>query len=59
MPLEDLLTVKEVMDILRVSRQTLHAMRKRGEVEAVKIGKSVRFRKGDIERLIHVKRQPE
>ncbi|QXD16989.1 helix-turn-helix domain-containing protein [Rhodocaloribacter litoris] len=47
-----LLTVREVLDILRIGRTTLHQLRRRGVIEAVHIGRAVRFRASDIERLI-------
>ncbi|RME59597.1 MAG: DNA-binding protein [Caldilineae bacterium] len=47
-----LLTVREVIDILRIGRTTLHKLRRLGVIEAVQIGRAVRFRASDIERLI-------
>jgi excisionase family DNA binding protein len=44
----ELLTTKEVMELLKVSRVTLHKMRKNG-LKAIKIGDSVRFNKSDVE----------
>ena len=57
--MEELLTVKEVMAVLKVSRPTIYAIRERGDLEAVKIGKSVRFRKSDVEKLMQGKKQAE
>ena len=43
MPLEHLLTVKEVASLLRVSTQTLYKMLENGEIPAVKVGSQWRF----------------
>jgi excisionase family DNA binding protein len=59
MPLDELLTVKEVMAALKVSRPTIYAMRERGDLEAVKIGKAVRFRRSDVENLMRGNNKPE
>ena len=57
--MEELLTTNEVMAVLKVSRPTIYAIRERGDLEAVKIGKSVRFRKSDVEKLIQGNKKPE
>jgi excisionase family DNA binding protein len=43
MALENLLTVKEVAAMLRVSAQTLYKMLEQGEIPAVKVGSQWRF----------------
>ena len=47
-----LLTTRQVCDLLHVSRSTLHQLRRRGVIEAVRIGRAVRFRARDIKALI-------
>ena len=44
----DLLTVKEVCLILRISRITLYKLTKRGAIPAFKIGRALRYRRGDV-----------
>ncbi len=41
--MENLLTVKEVAALLRVSAQTLYKMLEQGEIPAVKVGSQWRF----------------
>ena len=43
MELENLLTLKEVAKLLRLSPQTLYKMLEQGEIPAVKIGSQWRF----------------
>jgi excisionase family DNA binding protein len=47
-----LLTVREAMALLRVSRQTLHRMVKDGKVVPVRIGRAVRYSRNDLECFI-------
>jgi excisionase family DNA binding protein len=46
-----LLTVKEVCSLLKVSRQTIHAMRKDGRLKSVEIGRGIRFQSQEMELL--------
>lgn len=46
--MENLLTVKEVAALLRVSAQTLYKMLEQGEIPAVKVGSQWRFDRGEI-----------
>ncbi len=50
--LEKLLTVQDVMDILRISRPTLYRMLKTGGLRPVRIGKRTLFDPVDIRGLI-------
>jgi excisionase family DNA binding protein len=43
MAIENMLTVKEVAAMLRVSSQTLYKMLEQGEIPAVKVGSQWRF----------------
>ncbi len=50
--LENLLTVKEVAERLRVSRQTVGRMIKDGRLAYMNVGRLVRIRKKDLQSLI-------
>jgi excisionase family DNA binding protein len=50
---ENLLTSNEVMAQLRISRSTLHRLRRTGELPSVELGpRAVRFRQEDVDHLI-------
>ncbi len=49
---DEVLTSKEVMAYLRISKPTLYRMIRLGDLRAVKIGKNYRFLKKDVERLL-------
>lgn len=57
--MENLLTTKDVMEMLKVSRVTLHRMRKDG-LKSVKIGDLVRFRPEDVKKFVreNIEKQP-
>lgn len=48
---DDLLTPPEVMALLKVSRQTLFRWRQDGTLDAVRIGRLVRYRREDVDAL--------
>lgn len=48
----ELLSVKEVCEILKLSRWTITKLVESGQLKASRIGGSYRFRKEDIENLI-------
>lgn len=50
-----LLTLKEAMDYLKLSRSTLYKLMGDGEIKGVKIGKLWRFRKSDLEAFVNKK----
>lgn len=51
--LPDLMTRKEVADVLRVSLMTTYAMQHRGALKPLKLGtKLVRFRRHDLHQLL-------
>ena len=52
MALENLLTVKEVASLLRVSAQTLYKMLEQGDIPAVKVGSQWRFDREKIKAWI-------
>lgn len=47
-PMQNLLTVKEVAALLRVSAQTLYKMLEHGDIPAVKVGSQWRFDRDKI-----------
>jgi len=52
----DLLKAEEIASMLGIKVQTVYAMARRGEFEKVKLSrKCLRFRAGDVERLIEKK----
>ena len=50
-PSSSLLSAKDVCDRLAIGRTTLYNLRKKGEIEAVTVGGSIRFRRADVEAL--------
>jgi len=47
-----LLTIAEVMERLRISRATLGRWNKTDKLRAVKLGKAVRYREEDVQRIM-------
>ena len=45
-------TVKEVAEILQISRSTVHNLIKTGELKAVQIGRAVRVKRADLDEYI-------
>lgn len=52
-----LLTVEEAGDLLKVSRTALWRWEKKGILKPIKIGRSVRYRKSDLEELAAAKKK--
>lgn len=50
--LDSLLTLKEAMDFLKISRSTLYKLMENGDIKGIKIGRVWRFQKKDIENFI-------
>lgn len=48
----ELLTIQEVSDRLKISRVTIDRMRKDGTLKSLKIRKSVRIYKNDVDQLL-------
>jgi len=48
----EIMTSREVMAYLKISKPTLYRMIRLGDLRAVKIGKNYRFLKEDIEELL-------
>jgi len=49
---EDILTIKEVADYLKVTERTLYRLAQEGKLPAFKVGGSWRFRREDLDRWI-------
>ncbi len=49
---ERLMTIAEVTDCLKVSRQSLHRWKEKGILVPVKLGDLVRYRKSDVDRIM-------
>lgn len=49
---EDILTIREVADYLKVTERTLYRLVQEGKLPAFKVGNSWRFRREDLERWI-------
>lgn len=49
---EDILTIREVADYLKVTERTLYRLVQNGKLPAFKVGNSWRFRREDLERWI-------
>lgn len=47
-----LLKIRDVCRLLNVSRSTIYAMTKSGQLRPVRLGAAVRYRLGDIELLL-------
>ena len=47
-PRADLMTVREVAEMMRVSNMTVYRLIKGGDLNAVRIGKNYRIRKNDV-----------
>lgn len=49
---EDILTIRDVADYLKVTERTLYRLVQDGKLPAFKVGNSWRFRRDDLERWI-------
>ncbi len=49
---EDILTIREVADYLKITERTLYRLVQEGKLPAFKVGNSWRFRREDLERWI-------
>ena len=50
--LEDIMTIEEVSDYLRISRSTLYKLAQEGRIPRQKVGRHWRFRKEAIDRWL-------
>jgi len=49
---DEVMTIPEVAEYLKVTRQTVHRLMKDGKIKAFKIGRSTRIMRSEIERFI-------
>jgi len=49
---DEVMTIPEVAEYLKVTRQTVHRLMKSGELKAFKIGRSTRILKSEIEKFV-------
>jgi len=49
---DEILTIREVAEYLKIKEKTAYALVARGDIPGFKVGGSWRFRKGEIERWI-------
>jgi len=49
---DEVMTIPEVSEYLKVTRQTIHRLMKDGKIKAFKIGRSTRILRSEIERFI-------
>jgi excisionase family DNA binding protein len=47
-PLSRLLTVAEVASVMRVSRMTVYRLIRRGQLQAIRVGRNYRVREDDL-----------
>ena len=52
MPSDDIMTVKELADFLRIAEKTAYRFASEGKVPGFKVGSAWRFRKAEIDRWI-------
>ncbi len=52
----DVLTADEAAEYLRVSRKTLYRLVAAGKIPGQKVGRSWRFRRGDLDAVLGVKK---
>lgn len=50
---DKLLTVKEVMEIFKLSRSTVYRLIESKELESVKIGRSIRIKESSLEKYFN------
>ena len=49
---DEVLTIPEVADHLKVTRQTVHKLMKDGKIKAFKIGRSTRILRSELDKFI-------
>jgi len=53
----NMMTVNEVTEYLKISRTTLHRLRKEGAIPSYQVSKSVRFKREEIEDYLQKQRK--
>lgn len=54
-----MMTVKQVLDFLNISRSTLHRLTKHGLLPAYKLGRTLRYKREEIEEYLRKQRTEE
>ncbi len=54
---DDILTIKEVADYLKLTERTLYRLVQEGKIPGFKVGSSWRFKRADIERWIEEQKE--
>jgi len=54
---EPLLTIRDVQQLLHISRNTVYLLTKAGDLRPIKIGSAVRFTGAEVERFVRECRQ--
>ena len=49
--MEDLITIKEFCDYFKISKPTFYEWKKSGKVKVMKIGRVIRIRKEELEKI--------
>ncbi len=49
---QEMMTIQEVTQYLKISRQYLHKVTKEEKIPSYKLGKNVRYRREDVERYL-------
>jgi len=52
-----LLKASEVLNLLGITKSTLHAMRKKGQIPATPIGSQYKYKESDIQRMLKTRKQ--
>ena len=55
--MDDILTLKDLADYLKISEKTLYGYAQKGKLPGIKIGSAWRFRKADIDDWLEEQRQ--
>ncbi len=54
---EKLITIKDVMELLSISRPTVYRLMDKGDIPSYKIGNQLRFKQSEIEAYIEESKQ--
>ncbi len=54
-PLDEVMTIQEIADYLKVTRQTVYKLLNNGDLKAFKIGRSNRILRSELRRFIQEK----
>ena len=57
-PISRLLTVAEVAAVIRVSRMTVYRLIRRGQLNAIRVGRNYRVKEDDLQRYLKAQAVP-